>query len=81
VLLGFRILFLHDVDTRDRLRREARLFCSHYVAETYNAIGRDLKKGVSDRFMSPGDIASSPLLMRVGALRKRERQSRETAVR
>jgi len=52
------------------MRRELRLFCSHYVAQAYNAVGRDLKKGVSDRFMSPGDVAASPLLKRVGALRK-----------
>ncbi len=71
LLLGFRLLFQHDVDTRDRLRREVRLFCSHYVAATYNAVGKDLKKGVSDRFMSPGDVASSPMLKRIGALRKR----------
>jgi len=79
MLLGFRLLFQHDVDTRDRLRREVRLFCSHYVAETYNAIGRDLKKGVSDRFMSPGDVASSPILKRMGALRKRDDKSNVTA--
>ncbi len=72
VLLGFRLLFQRDEETRDKLRREVRLFCSHYVAETYNAIGRDLKKGVSDRFMSPGDIALSPVLRRMGALRKRD---------
>jgi hypothetical protein len=71
VVLGMRILFQHDREKRDSLRRERQLFCSHYVAETYNAIGRDLKKGVSDRFMSPGDIADSPLLLRVGALKKR----------
>ncbi|MGA9121173.1 MAG: YiiX/YebB-like N1pC/P60 family cysteine hydrolase [Bacteroidota bacterium] len=76
ILLGFRLLLQHDVDKRDRLRREARLFCSHYVAETYNAIGKDLKKGVSDRFMSPGDIASSSILRRIGALRKRGIQTR-----
>jgi hypothetical protein len=70
VLLGVRRLFQHDVETRDRMRRELRLFCSHYVAQAYNAVGRDLKKGVSDRFMSPGDVAASPLLKRVGALRK-----------
>jgi hypothetical protein len=71
VLLGFRLLFQRDIEKRDRLRREVRLFCSHYVAQAYNAAGRDLKKGVSDRFMSPGDIASSPVLKRMGALRKR----------
>jgi len=75
VLLGFRLLFQHDVDTRDKLRREVQLFCSHYIAETYNAVGRDLKKGVSDRFMSPGDIASSPILKKMGALTKRRSQS------
>jgi hypothetical protein len=71
VLLGFRRLFQRDAATRDRLKREGQLFCSHYVAEVYNAVGRDLKTGVSDRFMAPGDIASSPLLRRMGALRKR----------
>jgi hypothetical protein len=75
LLLGFRLLFQRDVDTRDRLRREVRLFCSHYVAQTYNAVGRDLKRGVSDRFMSPGDIASSPMLKRMGALRKKKAAS------
>ena len=71
LVLGFRMLLQRDVEARDRRRREGRLFCSHYVAATYNAVGRDLKKGVSDRFMSPGDIASSTLLRRVGVLRKR----------
>lgn len=71
VILGFSRLFQRDVDKRDRLRREGRLFCSHYVAEIYNAVGRDLKKGVSDRFMVPADIASSALLKRMGALRRR----------
>jgi hypothetical protein len=71
--LGLRILFQKDRDRRDALRRERRLFCSHYVAETYNAIGKDLKKGVSDRFMSPGDVAESPLLKNCGVLRKEQR--------
>ena len=71
-LLGIRILFQRDREKRDRLRREGQLFCSHYVAATYNAVGRDLKRGVSDRFMSPGDIADSPVLQRRGALKKRE---------
>jgi hypothetical protein len=68
---GFRILFQKDKKQRDELRRSRRLFCSHYVAQVYNAVGKDLKKGVSDRFMSPGDVAGSPLLKRAGALRKR----------
>ncbi len=68
--LGLRILFRKNLEQRDELRRERRLFCSHYVAEVYNAVGKDLKKGVSDRFMSPQDIADSPLLKRLGVLRK-----------
>jgi len=74
LLLGLRVLFQSDVESKYRLRREERLFCSHYVAQTYNAVGRDLKKRVSDRFMSPGDIAASPLLKRIGILRKTKEQ-------
>jgi hypothetical protein len=70
VLLGIFVLFQRNPESRDRLRREERLFCSHYVAESYNSIGMDLKKGVSDRFMSPGDIAASPLLKRMGILHR-----------
>jgi hypothetical protein len=70
IKLGLRILFQKDEKQRDELRRARQLFCSHYVAEVYNAVGKDLKKGVSDRFMSPADVASSPLLKRAGALRK-----------
>lgn len=69
ILLGLRVLFHRDVETRDRLRRERTLFCSHYVAQVYNAIGRDLMRGVSDRFMSPADIARSPLLIRKTTLK------------
>ncbi len=70
IALGLRILFLKGEKQRDELRRARQLFCSHYVAEVYNSVGKDLKRGVSDRFMSPADIASSPLLKRSGALRK-----------
>ncbi len=70
LLLGIRVLFQRNLESRDKLRREKHLFCSLYVAASYNSIGRDLKKGVSDRFMSPEDIAASPLLRRVGILYK-----------
>ncbi len=70
VKLGLRILFQKDKKQRDELRRARELFCSHYVAEVYNAVGKDLKKGVSDRFMSPADVAGSQLLRRAGILRK-----------
>ena len=72
LLLGLRILFNRRVEERDKLRREQKLFCSYYVAQAYNAINRDLKRGFSDRFMSPGDIAGSPMLRRVAILRKKD---------
>jgi hypothetical protein len=68
--LGLKIFFQHDKEKRDQLRRERQLFCSYYVAQIYNSIGRDLKRGVSDRFMTPRDIADSPMLRRVAVLRK-----------
>jgi len=72
ILLGLRILINRRVEERDKLRREQKLFCSYYVAQAYNAINRDLKRSFSDRFMSPGDIAASPLLRRVAILRKKD---------
>ncbi len=75
IAIGLAILFGKSAETTDKLRRERRLFCSYYVAQAYNAIGRDLKKNVSDRFMTPDDIASSPELKRRGVLRKRKRKS------
>jgi hypothetical protein len=70
ILLGIKILFEHDLEKRDRLKREKRLFCSEYVAQIYNSIGLDLKKGRSDRFTKPDDIANSPLLEKRGQLKK-----------
>jgi hypothetical protein len=70
VLLGLRRLLGLDIDRRDTVRRERKLFCSLYVATVYNAIGRDLTKGISDSFTSPADIARSPLLRRVAALKR-----------
>ncbi len=68
--LALKILFQRDRDKKDKLRRERQLFCSYYVAQIYNSIGQDLKEGVSDRFMTPGDIANSPKLKRIAVLRK-----------
>jgi hypothetical protein len=70
ILLGIKILFEHDFEKRDRLKREKKLFCSEYVAQIYNSIGLDLKKGRSDRFTKPDDIANSPLLEKRGQLKK-----------
>ncbi len=70
VLLGIRRLLGAGIDRRDTLRRERKLFCSLYVAAVYNAIGRDLTKGISDSFTSPADIARSPLLRRIAALKR-----------
>ena len=69
VVLGLRLLFERRIERRDALRRERRLICSQYVAQAYNAIGRDLKPHHSDRFMSPRDVAGSPLLRRRGVLK------------
>jgi hypothetical protein len=66
VLFGLKVLFRRDLSKKDELRMENKLFCSHYVAQIYNSIGLDLKKNREDRFMSPGDIASSPLLEKKG---------------
>jgi hypothetical protein len=71
VLFGLRILFKRDLSKKDELRMENKLFCSQYVAQTYNSIGLDLKKNREDRFMSPGDIARSPLLEKKGKFRIR----------
>ena len=62
ILFGLKIIFKEDIDKRDELKRENKLYCSHYVAQIYNSGGHDLKKGVSDRFMRPEDIAKSELL-------------------
>ena len=69
IVLGIRILFQRDLDRRDRLRKEKKLFCSEYVAQAYNSVGLDLKKKTSDRFMKPADIANSPLLEKKGRLK------------
>lgn len=70
ILLGLRMLFGRTAERRDALRRQRKLFCSLYVAAVYNAIGLDLTKDVSDEFTSPADIARSPLLRRVAALKR-----------
>ena len=70
VKLGLQILFQRNKEKRDKLRRERQLFCSYYVAQIYNSTGRDLKRGVSDRFMTPGDVAGSPMLKHIAVLRK-----------
>ena len=68
--LGLQRLLGMAADTGDSLRKARKLICSHYVAEVYNLVGRDLKKGVSDMFTTPGDIARSPLLRREAVLKK-----------
>jgi hypothetical protein len=74
ILLGIKTLFERDLDRRDRLRAENKLFCSEYVARIYNSIGLDLKKQRSDRFMKPVDIANSPLLEKRGKIRIKSRK-------
>lgn len=67
--LGVQLLFRWKREIRDELRREQKLFCSAYVAQIYNSVGIDLKKGVSDAFMTPQDIAQSPELVEKGVLK------------
>jgi hypothetical protein len=66
--LGLLVLFGGHIDPQDELARNDTLFCSLYVANCYNAIGIDLKKNHNDRFMTPGDIAESPVLYFKGEL-------------
>jgi hypothetical protein len=66
VLFGLKILLNTNLSRKDQLRMENKLFCSQYVAQIYNSIGLDLKKNREDRFMSPGDIARSPLMEKRG---------------
>ena len=66
VLFGLKILLNRNLNRKDQLRMENKLFCSQYVAQIYNSIGLDLKKNREDRFMSPGDIARSPLMEKRG---------------
>ena len=71
ILFGWKILFRRDLSEKDELRRENKLYCSQYVAQIYNSIGLDLKKNREDRFMSPRDIAKSPLLEKRGKFKIR----------
>ena len=66
VLFGLKILLNRNLSKKDQLRMENKLFCSQYVAQIYNSIGLDLKKNREDRFMSPEDIARSPLMEKRG---------------
>ena len=70
ILLGLRRFFRTAGAGTDRPTRRRKLFCSLYVAAVYNAAGLDLKRGTSDRFTAPGDLASSPLLRRVAVLHR-----------
>ena len=62
ILFGFRVYFNSQFDTDDSYQQSEEYFCSHYVANTYNAVGIDLKEDIGDAFMSPKDIANSPKL-------------------
>ena len=66
MLFGLKILLNRNLSRKDQLRMENKLFCSQYVAQIYNSVGLDLKKNREDRFMSPGDIAKSPLMEKKG---------------
>jgi hypothetical protein len=73
IFFGWKILLRRDLSEKDELRRENKLYCSQYVAQIYNAIGLDLKKNRDDRFMSPDDVANSPLLEKRGVFKIKDR--------
>jgi hypothetical protein len=73
LVFGWKVLFKRKLSERDGLRKENKLFCSQYVAQIYNAGGKDLKKNRDDRFMSPNDIANSDKLKRKGIFLLRKR--------
>lgn len=62
IIFGFRVYFNSTFNEDDLYQKSEDYFCSHYVANTYNAIGIDLKNKVGDAFMSPKDIANSSKL-------------------
>lgn len=69
IWVGIKLLFNWRPEQRDRLRRQRKFFCSSYVAQIYNAVGIDLKPGLSDDHMVPEDIASSAALEPRGVLK------------
>jgi hypothetical protein len=69
ILFLICLIFKIDVDKRDSLKKAKSIYCSEYVARVYNAVHKDLKKGRADQFMSPKDIADSPLLTNKGILK------------
>jgi len=56
-------------DKRDAYRKENKLFCSHFVASTYNYAGYDIVKGTSDSYTTPEDIATSDKISFKGNLK------------
>jgi len=73
IFFGWKILLRRDLSEKDELRRENKLYCSQYVAQIYNSVGLDLKKKRDDRFMSPDDVANSPLLEKRGVFKIKDR--------
>jgi hypothetical protein len=71
ILFLFKFLFRRKTTEEDRLKRyEKALICSEYVARVYKSVDLDLVKYKADRFTSPADIANSPLLEKMGTLKR-----------
>ncbi len=62
LLFGWKIFFKKDLDERDAFRQTLKLYCSQYTSKMYNRGHKDLKKNRADRFMSPEDVISSPVI-------------------
>ena len=65
-----KMLFTGGFDKGDPVQREKSYYCSEFVSNIYTHAGLDLRKGRSDRYMSPDDIARSPLLIPRGILQR-----------
>jgi len=65
----FKLLFNGKMSKKDESGPVSRFFCSQYVSAVYQKAGFDLKINLSDKFTSPQEIAASPLLEKVCAIK------------
>ncbi len=66
----FKLLFNAKLSKKDKSGPVSKFFCSQYVSAIYQKAGFDLKMNLSDKFTSPNEIASSPLLEKVGEIKE-----------
>jgi hypothetical protein len=66
----FKLLFNRKLSKKDESGPVSKFFCSQYVSAVYQKAGFDLKINLSDKFTSPEEIASSPLLENAGTIKE-----------